>query len=133
MRNDDRNDEYGGSTQYGYYTIGNVEYADDDDDRSRDDVVYGERVASNETFKACIGRGAKDYFAKLWYAHPGKILGLGIGMLIGIFMLIFGFFAVLFVLFCGAAGLFIGTNLDREGHWLDNIRNSIPHDFYRWR
>lgn len=133
MRNNDRDDEYGGHTQYGYYTIGNVEYEDDDDDRSRTGRVYAEQVAENETFKACVGRGMKDYISKLWYAHPGKFLGLGIGMLIGISMLVFGFFAVLFVLFCGAAGLFIGTNFDRNGNWWDNIRNSIPHDIYRWR
>lgn len=132
MRNDYRDDEYEGRTQYGYYTIGNVEYEGDDDDSSRS-RVYAEQVAENETFKACIGRGAKKYMRKLWYAHPGKILGFSIGMLIGIMMLIFGFFAVVFVLLCGAAGLFVGTNLDRSGNWWDNIRRSIPYNINRWR
>ncbi|MGN1049871.1 MAG: DUF2273 domain-containing protein [Selenomonadaceae bacterium] len=51
----------------------------------------------------------------------------------GIAIMIFGFFSVLFVAICCGLGYFIGMNAEKEGFWLDNIRNSIPRDIHRWR
>ena len=70
---------------------------------------------------------------KLWREHTGKCLGTFIGALAGIAIMIFGFFSVLFVAICCGLGYFIGMNAEKEGFWLDNIRNSIPRDIHRWR
>lgn len=137
MRNsDDRYDEYeAGSTQYGYYTIGSYVESDEEETESphKETKVYGEQVADNETFRACISRGFAKYVNRLWQAHPGKFIGVSVGLLLGVLILIFGFFSVFFVLLCGAIGLFIGVNADRDGNFLDNIRRSIPFDSHHWR
>lgn len=125
---------YGGRTQYGYYTIETAVEKDEYDDATYGgSPVYAEKVAENETFKSCVGNGAKEYLNKLWLAHPGKFLGMGIGLLIGILILIFGFFPILFIVICGAIGLVIGSSLDHGGDWLENLRKMFSSDIHRWR
>ncbi len=65
----------------------------------------------------------------------GKI-GLIIGMLIGIAVLVFGFWKTVFVLICGCAGLYIGTKMEKEEDWmrkvLSSLQNRLPDKFQNW-
>ncbi len=68
-----------------------------------------------------------------WQEHRGKLVGATAGLLLGILVLIFGFWSMFFVLLCGGIGLFLGTRLDKGGSWLQNIKDSLPDDFHRWK
>ena len=79
----------------------------------------------------------KDYIQQLamslWQDHPGKCAGGLGGALLAIFILLFGFWNIVFVMLLGAVGLFIGMNVDREGNTWQNIKDCIPQDFHRFR
>ncbi len=70
---------------------------------------------------------------KAWQEHRGKLVGTSLGLLLGIFVLIFGFWHMFFVLLCGGIGLFLGIKIDKGGSWLQNIKDSLPDDFHRWK
>jgi uncharacterized membrane protein len=46
--------------------------------------------------------------------HPGKIIGVLIGLVFGWFAIKYGFFKALFVAACVVAGYYIGTRLDEK-------------------
>lgn len=68
---------------------------------------------------------------KLWQDHPGKCACTLAGVLLGICILIFGFWNMLFVLLLGGIGLFVGVNVDREGNTWQNIKDCVPKDIHR--
>lgn len=69
----------------------------------------------------------------LWERHPGKCVCGTAGILLGICILIFGFWNMLFIFFMGVVGLFVGMNVDREGNTWQNIKDCIPRDIHRLR
>ena len=69
----------------------------------------------------------------LWERHPCKCVCGTAGILLGICILIFGFWNMLFIFFMGAVGLFVGMNVDREGNTWQNIKDCIPRDIHRLR
>lgn len=73
------------------------------------------------------------FVQRLWHEHPGKCAGGLAGVLLGICILMFGFWNVLFVMLLGLAGLFVGMNVDREGDTWQNIKDCIPRDIHRLR
>ncbi len=73
------------------------------------------------------------FFQHLWERHPGKCACSMTGMVLGVCILIFGFWNMLFVVLMGAVGLFIGMNVDREGNTWQNIKDCIPRDIHRLR
>jgi len=56
----------------------------------------------------------KAIWETLWMEHRGKTAGLLLGVCFGVGILLVGFFKTVFVLFCGALGLFIGKKIDDE-------------------
>ena len=70
---------------------------------------------------------------KLWQNHPGKCACTLAGVLLGICILLFGFWNMLFILFLGGVGLFVGINVDREGNTWQNIKDCVPKDIHRLR
>ncbi|MGB9813864.1 MAG: DUF2273 domain-containing protein [Thermovenabulum sp.] len=55
-----------------------------------------------------------NFFYELWDNHRGKIIGVTIGFIIGLLILIFGFFKALFLIFCSAVGYLIGKCIDKN-------------------
>ena len=45
---------------------------------------------------------------RLWQEHRGQTIGLGIGLFVGVCILLFGFWHILFIACCGALGRYIG-------------------------
>lgn len=76
---------------------------------------------------------AELFVQRLWHEHSGKCAGGLAGVLLGICILMFGFWNVLFVMLLGLAGLFVGMNVDREGDTWQNIKDCIPRDIHRLR
>jgi uncharacterized membrane protein len=61
----------------------------------------------------------KQFLLNICMEHPGKAAGASIGILLGIAILLFGFWKTAFVVFCGLAGLLIGKSFD-EGAEAEN-------------
>ncbi|MBR3623733.1 MAG: DUF2273 domain-containing protein [Selenomonadaceae bacterium] len=57
----------------------------------------------------------------LWNNHRKASFGLLLGILLGAFVLTFGFFNTLFVVLCAVLGLLIGKQLDRGEDVLGKI------------
>ncbi|MBQ1913782.1 MAG: DUF2273 domain-containing protein, partial [Selenomonadaceae bacterium] len=54
------------------------------------------------------------------------------GLVIGISILLFGFWNTVFVLLCGLLGLFIGIKLDKGEDFLAHMDRFFPDRFQRW-
>lgn len=46
--------------------------------------------------------------------HPGKLIGIILGLIYGFLAIKYGFFKALFVLICAALGYYIGKRLDEK-------------------
>lgn len=75
----------------------------------------------------------KLFLRDLWQQHPGKCVCTTLGVLLGICILVFGFWDMLFIFLLGGIGLFVGQNVDREGNTWQNIKDYIPRDIHRLR
>lgn len=72
----------------------------------------------------------KRFFEYVWMNHRGKAVGTSAGVIIGMAVLLFGFWHTIFVLLCGCIGLKIGMKVDREEDlWKDTERWRPP--FFR--
>lgn len=80
-----------------------------------------------------IKEAAALFLQRLWREHPGKFACSLAGVLLGVIILLFGFWRVFFVALLGMAGLFIGMNVDRDGDTWQNIKDFIPRDIHRLR
>ena len=68
-----------------------------------------------------------------WREHRGKLVGTILGLVLGISVLLFGFWKTVFVLLCGLIGLFVGSRVDRGEDFLQNIRDYLQDRPHRWR
>lgn len=68
---------------------------------------------------------------EIWQRHSGKIVGVVIGLLAGVFIITFGFFRTLFVFFCAAAGYVIGKRIDEKEDIMDILDRLLPPGYYR--
>ena len=59
----------------------------------------------------------------LWMNHRLAVLGVIIGVLLGFFVLVFGFFNTLFVTLCAVLGLLIGKRLDNGEDVLGKVES----------
>lgn len=69
--------------------------------------------------------------AEIWQNHSGKISGTAIGLLIGIFIITFGFFRTIFVLLCMIAGYVIGKRIDEKEDIMDILEKLLPPGYHR--
>ncbi|SEO28338.1 MULTISPECIES: DUF2273 domain-containing protein [Propionispora] len=69
--------------------------------------------------------------AEIWQNHSGKISGAAIGLLIGIFIITFGFFRTIFVLLCMIAGYVIGKRIDEKEDIMDILEKLLPPGYHR--
>ncbi|MPN20262.1 hypothetical protein SDC9_167640 [bioreactor metagenome] len=68
---------------------------------------------------------------EIWQNHSGKIVGVVAGLMIGIFIIAFGFFRTLFVLLCVAAGYIIGKRIDEKEDITDILDRLLPPGYRR--
>ena len=62
-------------------------------------------------------------FREAWENHRGCMLGAVLGALIAVSILLFGFWNMLFIGFCVAAGLWLGKQIDdADDGWLQRLR-----------
>jgi len=66
-----------------------------------------------------------------WHNHRGKLVGTILGIIIGISILLFGFFKTIFIMICGLIGLFVGKRVDEKDDLMDIVEKIIPPGFRR--
>lgn len=73
----------------------------------------------------------KCFIENAWQNHRGKSVGTLFGLVLGIVILLFGFWKTVFVLFCGMIGLGIGIKMDRNEDIAHSLGKWIPPFFHR--
>jgi len=73
----------------------------------------------------------KILLEEAWHNHRGKLVGTILGIIIGISILLFGFFKTLFIMICGLIGLFVGKRVDEKDNLMDIVEKIIPPGFRR--
>ncbi len=78
----------------------------------------------------------KQTLSSFWTGHCAGRRGLLIGMLIGIAILVFGFWSTFFVLFCGCIGHYVAVKMEKDEDWLEktlrSLQNRLPARFQNW-
>jgi len=70
----------------------------------------------------------------LWRWHRGCLAGALLGAVLGIAILIFGVFPVLFVILCIGAGVWLGRKVDNNDEdWLERFREWKTSEYRRWK
>lgn len=69
----------------------------------------------------------------LWENQRGKTIGCSFGLLLGILILLFGFWNIIFILLCGVIGLYIGMCIDRSDDFLEILSEKLPDKLQHWR
>jgi len=72
-----------------------------------------------------------ELLAEIWQSHSGKITGILIGMFLGVFILLFGFFQTMFVMLCMIAGYVVGKRIDEKEDIMDILGKLLPPGYYR--
>jgi uncharacterized membrane protein len=73
----------------------------------------------------------RNLLEEIWQSHGGKILGCSVGFIIGILVLMLGFFQTLFVLFCVIAGFMVGKRIDEKEDLMDILDKLLPPGYHR--
>lgn len=73
----------------------------------------------------------KDLILGEWHEHRGRLVGTLGGIFVGICILLFGFWTVLFLAVCGAVGWVLGSQHDRDSDWRAILDEALPERF-RW-
>ncbi|EAX47915.1 hypothetical protein TcarDRAFT_1604 [Thermosinus carboxydivorans Nor1] len=68
---------------------------------------------------------------EIWQQHSGKILGVAIGFLLGVFIITFGFIRTLFVLLCVVGGYVVGKRIDEKEDIMDILDKLLPPGYHR--
>jgi uncharacterized membrane protein len=68
---------------------------------------------------------------EIWLHHSGKISGVTIGLLVGIFILAVGFFQTLFVMICVIIGYVVGKRIDEKEDIMDILEKLLPPNYHR--
>ena len=71
------------------------------------------------------------FLQEQWLNHRGRTAGLLIGTLFGIFVLLFGFWHIVFILLCAGVGMYIGMRVERSGGLAELIDTSVLSRLFR--
>ena len=78
----------------------------------------------------------KQLIGSFFGEHCNGKVGLLSGLVVGVAVLVFGFWKTVFVLLCGCIGLYVGTRMEREEDLLQRIlsslQNRLPDKFQNW-
>ena len=72
-----------------------------------------------------------ELLTEMWKRHSGKISGLVIGSFIAIFIIAFGFFPTMFVMFCMISGYIVGKRIDEKEDSMDILGKLLPPGYHR--
>lgn len=72
-----------------------------------------------------------DRLKSLWEVHPVTLVTTSVGILLGVFMLLIGFWATLFLILTGFAGFVIGRWLEADPSRLNGFIEKIDDVFRR--
>lgn len=82
-----------------------------------------------------MGENIMQAIKWLWQEHRYASLGLLTGGLLGIAVLVFGFWSTFFVILCGLIGLWLGREIDAKADILHDLREAaaifLPERFHR--
>ena len=67
----------------------------------------------------------------LWQNHRGRSIGLLSGVFFGVSVLLFGFWRMLFVIFCAGIGMYIGSKIERVGGFAEFLDMSVLQRLFR--
>jgi uncharacterized membrane protein len=73
----------------------------------------------------------RQLLEEIWQQHSGKIVGVTIGFILGVLILVFGFFQTLFVLLCVIAGYIVGKRIDEKEDIMDILDKLLPPGYHR--
>ncbi len=59
-----------------------------------------------------------ENWEQIWRQHKGKIVGIGLGIILGILIRLLGFFWAIFVTFLAVVGYYLGKHYD-DGQEID--------------
>lgn len=65
------------------------------------------------------GKSLEELFHELMERHRGKLLGILGGLVIGLLIIVFGFWKTIFIVLCILIGYFLGRRFDNEGGFSD--------------
>lgn len=71
----------------------------------------------------------KDVITKVFLLHKGKIIGMGMGLVIGIMVLTIGFWKSIFLIFTIGIGYWIGGMSDKKEKFLILLDKILPKGF----
>jgi len=78
----------------------------------------------------------KNFFEDFFALHRTRKVGFIIGMIVGVAILIFGFFNTIFVTLCGLIGLFVGSRFDGKDDLVEKLLikldEILPERIQRW-
>lgn len=69
---------------------------------------------------------AMEFLREVWNDHRSKVLGATLGIVVGIVILVFGFFKALFIALCAFVGWHIGNAIDRNESIKDILGKILP-------
>ncbi len=65
----------------------------------------------------------------LFNKNRGKCIGVAAGLIIGIFVLVIGFFKTLFLIICILLGYYIGKKVDNKESIIEVIERILPDEW----
>jgi len=78
----------------------------------------------------------KKFVADFFETYCSRKVGFILGAVMGVAILLFGFFNTLFVVLCGLVGLFVGSRFDSKDDLVDKLINKLdellPERIQRW-
>ena len=72
-----------------------------------------------------------EILTEFWKLHNGKIVGTLVGLLFGVFIILFGFFYTIFVMVCMVSGYVIGKRIDEKENIMARLDRILPPGYYR--
>jgi uncharacterized membrane protein len=63
-----------------------------------------------------MGNSFYEILQYLWDNHRGKVVGLALGLVVGLFFILVGFWKTLLVVICVIGGYFLGKRIDEGGN-----------------
>jgi uncharacterized membrane protein len=70
-------------------------------------------------------------FEEIWQQHSGKIIGVTVGFILGLLIIVFGFFRTFFVLLCVIGGFVVGKRIDEKEDIMEILDKLLPPGYHR--
>lgn len=71
----------------------------------------------------------REFFKELLLNHRGKVIGVSLGFLIGVIVLVIGFWKTFFLCLCIGLGYWIGGMTDKKERFIAFLDKILPKGF----